>query len=915
MAANGYAEAKNGPVGLILSAETPTGKPGAQAPQMPGLLHASRPEVAAAGGDLLFPGDRLRAHAGSVTFVFCPAGQMPARQVLGAGGEAILERDKIVSSAKGIRNRDALGFCQLPAVDPEPEISSKGAQDPALRVADSAAYTQRIAGLNEPARRQITALDAALRANPQDMVAMTSRAVLLERNGLAPEAADQYAAIANIWKGQQWAKMLVQTERRAAAPAIIGPRTTYAVIIGISDYGDPSINLHYAHLDAQRFKDYLLSDRGHQVPADHIRLLKDSEATLPAIKNSINFLVARAGRNDTVIFFISAHGAVSEGEGYLIPYGVNLSNLGDSAYPMSSLFALMYEMGGKVGRFVMYVDACRAGNIGQITEKNLINPKIAQAVRDNADNIMALLASKGQEPAWEHSNFGLGEGHSAFTYFLLRGLAADGIREADMDNDGTVSLGELFQYVQNQVIKATLRRQHPTEFSKFPDDEKEVMADITEPGIKINGWQPMPPEAFLNKNLSKELFPPPTEDKSPPPNDTDLDRLIRIEEQGQQIMLQYLEGDEIPQTRDEFERGRQVYEQALALAPGSLYLESRKEFFQGRTFIFDKQYDDAIAHLETAIRLNPRSASPYNALGIAYLEQGRYAEAVAAFESAIGRASYWAYPRHNLALTYMQMGRNEPAILAYQKAMQLAPPYSYLPYNLGLIYEKMNRFREAESAFRQARQLADARAQPPVPPQLAEAYAERRAAPVIALALLKANDRRTSEAISDYNEALAILAPYAPNKNILIARHDLALLLARKKESWTEAGRLLTENIAAGYIPSQQFMAEWLAERGEPAAAVPRFEALLLAEPKYTAARLELAAQLDKLGDAAREREQLQLARQNDPENVAVLLALARFETAQENSDRAREAYRAALDHTSDPQTIKQIRAALKRLP
>ena len=136
---------------------------------------------------------------------------------------------------------------------------------------------------------------------------------------------------------------------------------------------------------------------------------------------SIRFLTEKAGKDDTVIFFISGHGDVSEGEGYLIPYRADPKNLKDSAYPMASLFTLMYEMSAKVGRFVLFVDACRSGMIGQITEKNAINRVLAKALKESADNVTALLASQQTELAFEHENFGSGEGHSAFSYFLLAG--------------------------------------------------------------------------------------------------------------------------------------------------------------------------------------------------------------------------------------------------------------------------------------------------------------------------------------------------------------------------------------------------------------------------------------------------------------------------------------------------------------
>ena len=61
-----------------------------------------------------------------------------------------------------------------------------------------------------------------------------------------------------------------------------------------------------------------------------------------------------------------------------------------------------------------------------------------------------------------------------------------------------------------------------------------------------------------------------------------------------------------------------------------------------------------------------------------------------------------------------------------------------------------------------------------------------------------------------------------------------AALPVKDKKGWTEAESLLQQNLDASYVPSRQFMAEWLAERGMPAEAVPHFEALLAAEPQQS---------------------------------------------------------------------------------
>src|SRR5262249_3160492 len=137
------------------------------------------------------------------------------------------------------------------------------------------------------------------------------------------------------------------------------------------------------------------------------------------------------------------------------------------------------------------------------------------------------------------------------------------------------------------------------------------------------------------------------------------------------------------------------HEQAAnRLTPESLYLEGRRDFFEGRTLLFDKKYAEAAALLERSIAIDPGGAYAYNAMGIAYLEQADYPRAAAAFRDAARRAVHWAYPLHNLALTYTQTGDFGAAVRAYQDAIRQAPDAAYLHYNLGLVYQKTNRAKE-----------------------------------------------------------------------------------------------------------------------------------------------------------------------------------------------------------------------------
>src|SRR6185436_10874916 len=204
---------------------------------------------------------------------------------------------------------------------------------------------------------------------------------------------------------------------------------------------------------------------------------------------------------------------------------------------------------------------------------------------------------------------------------------------------------------------------------------------------------------------------------------------IALEDRGQQVILRYLTGDQIPQTQKDFQAGEQYYKAARQLTPESLFLEGRQSFLHGRSLLFDKNYAQAADLLEEAVRIDPGGAHAYNALGIAYLEQADYTRAIPAFRDAIRRAPYWTYPLHNLALAYIETGDSGGAIRAYQQAIKLTPQYSYLPYNLGLVYQRLNRRKDAEASYRKAMALA---------PDLAEPYN--------ALGSLKASTGHASEA-------------------------------------------------------------------------------------------------------------------------------------------------------------------------
>jgi tetratricopeptide (TPR) repeat protein len=583
---------------------------------------------------------------------------------------------------------------------------------------------------------------------------------------------------------------------------------------------------------------------------------------------------------------------------------------------MADLQTLINEELSKVGRIAVFVDVCRAGNIGSI-KSTAVNGMVEKLGTPDAQ-ILTLMASRPNQLSYEGPEFG--GGHGAFSYYLLKGLEG----AADEDKDGKIDVGELIHYVAEEVRKATNKKQVPQNSGGM--DDKVVLSDVSKPGIDLaharfpmvfdSGGEPAylaaaqaspstlaPIIARFSDALDKGRLLPDVPDSAfaalselktkltPEQYRVQENRLrVALEDLGQQVILRYLTGDQIPQTQKDFQSGEAYYRAAKLLTPESLFLEGRQTFLQGRSLLFDKNYQQAAGLLEDAVRIDPGGAHAYNALGIAYLEQADYARAIPAFRDAVRRAPHWTYPLHNLALAYIETGDSTAAIRTYQQAIKLTPQYSYLPYNLGLVYQRLNRRKDAEASYRKAIALA---------PDLAEPYN--------ALGSLKASTGKPKQAEQFYRQALE------KNPGMLAARHNLALLLSEQKRL-PEAIDLWRDNLTRSpeYLPSRVSLAGALPD---PAQGIAEYRTILAAKPDYLAARLALAGLLQKSGDPASALEQLREAQKSSGKNASIYEQIGDIEASQHHAAEARAAYTSALENSPDSQTSKRIRKKLKAAP
>jgi tetratricopeptide (TPR) repeat protein len=911
-------QAKEAPLGIIVDA-----KGGLE------TRSDSKGSLGAKPGVALFAGDSLQSAGAEIRVVLCNE----HRSIL-------LTRDAdVLFESRGLRFRAGAALEPGPAECGLPPLARR--IDPVRQHADvplnvTAAAPQAVAP------RQSAQLDAALAAadTPPTLfepLRLARRAAVLAQFGKTAAAADALRTVTTAWPDAAWAKSWLHELEWAVAgargvealPVAEAGGKTYAVLIGVSDFQSEDIpKLRFAHRDAISFAELLSSPRGGGIASENTVLLTNEQATHLAIQEAIEkALKVRSRPEDTVLVVLASHGVVFEQnkqpKGYILAWDSNPADPALTAISMDYIRNLFATAIGRGTRLLLYVDVCHAGQIGQIVSPESRTNSYTEATLQAPERFFGLLAAQGKQVAMEGEQFG--GGHGAFSYFLLDALNGS----ADRNGDGRITMNELSRHVLNNVEDSTDQKQTPKQIGEI--DPSFVMATLDRPGIAMlpfrqrnlvaSAASPSPSrgvdltrfggsspamseedraavrrldEAILAGRLLPDLQDGAfaalrqLETRLPPDGYRNEAAKLRValEDRGEQVLVKYLRGEEVPQQRSDFAAGAADFRAAAQLTRDSLLLESRILFCDGRAMLFDKRYGEARDLLERSVRLDPERAYSYNALGIAYLEQADYPRASAAFRDAAARAPYWAYPRHNLALAQSESGDYRAAIATYQETMRLSPGRAYVPYNLGLLYQRLNRRREAEAAYSSALAVA---------PEMAEA--------LNAIGSLRAEQRRTADAERFYRTALD------KNPGLLAARHNLAVLLSQNNARINEALTLWEENLrrSPDYLPSRVSVARALARAGRTDEAVRGYRYLVDQLPDYVAARLALADLYASSGDGSAALEQLEAAASQQPSNALIQERLGDVQALLDRSADARAAWSRALKAAREGKDRKRL--------
>ena len=197
------------------------------------------------------------------------------------------------------------------------------------------------------------------------------------------------------------------------------------------------------------------------------------------------------------------------------------------------------------------------------------------------------------------------------------------------------------------------------------------------------------------------------------------------------LILATLTNAQIQRWRDSFT----LFEHTLAVTPPNLRIEHNLGIALGAS----DRYDEAAAHFEKALQIDPNFYDGLVAMGVTHAHQGRLPEAIEYFQTAIRSQPDTPKAHVQLAHALWTQNRDQEALEEMRRALQFAPKDADIRADFALALELVGRIPEAIEQFHEALRMN---------PNNAETHAN------LGLALLASGKPR--ESIPEFEMALRL---------------------------------------------------------------------------------------------------------------------------------------------------------------
>jgi tetratricopeptide (TPR) repeat protein len=278
--------------------------------------------------------------------------------------------------------------------------------------------------------RAIADLNEAIRLDPTHAKRPRERLAVLEEARARPSGGSQSSAVA--------------TTRPSAEPM-----RRIALVIGNSSYGNvpPLAN---ARRDADAVATALRK-------ANFQSVMLENDLARDKLINVLRDFAAEAEKADWAVVYFAGHGIEIGGVNYLIPVDARLSSDRDVSFEGVPLDQVMNAAEGAKKLRMVLLDACRDNPFVSQMRRSAASRSITRGLGriEPEAGTLVVYAAKHGELALDGDEY-----HSPFVSAFVKRVATPGLE-----------VRRLFDYVRDDVLAATKRRQQPFSYGSLPASE------------------------------------------------------------------------------------------------------------------------------------------------------------------------------------------------------------------------------------------------------------------------------------------------------------------------------------------------------------------------------------------------------------------------------------------------------------